>query len=545
MDISLKDARILIVDDQQANIDILVGLLEFKGYSKMKTITDPRLVNGLMKSFNPDIILLDLLMPHLTGFEVMDDIKKIVPEREYFPILVLTADMTMQTKQRALANGAKDFLVKPFDLIEASLRINILLEARYLHQQLENQNKVLEEKVWERTMEVVRKNVELEAARDKAQASDRLKTAFMQNISHEVRTPLNGIVGFGNLLAESNLSSEDRKQYVSLLKVSSNRLVNTMTDYMDIALIASNSMEVHLKAVNIVNVLKELESKFQNLTGTKKLTFDLIIPLNAEEFFIETDPELFRKIISHLLDNAVKFTQQGSITLGYSVGSDKLEFFITDTGVGISDEKKDLIFECFIQENTDMTRGYEGSGLGLSITTGILKLLGGEISVESVKGTGTSFFFTLPFKSHTNDLFEGGGLRLKNKSPLAPIFLVADDEYAHRVYMESFLKKIASAVFLARNGREAVGLIREHPEISLVLMDLKMPVMDGFEATKEIKSFRKDLPVIAVTAYALSGDEKKAYDCGCDDYIVKPTSTDELLLKLKKFGIGTEQNRTL
>jgi len=540
MDLSFKDAKILIVDDQQANIDILVGLLEFKGYSNLKTITDPRLVNGLMRSFNPDIILLDLLMPHLTGFEVMEDIKKIVPEGEYFPILVLTADMTMQTKQLALANGAKDFLVKPFDLIEASLRINILLEARYLHQQLENQNKVLEEKVWERTMEVVKKNVELEAARDKAEASDRLKTAFMQNISHEVRTPLNGIVGFGNLLAESDLSSEDRKQYISLLKVSSNRLVNTMTDYMDIALIASSSMDVHLKTMNIIDILKELKSKFKNLIGSKNVTFDLIIPGNVEEFFIQTDPELFIKIISHLLDNAVKFTQQGSITLGYSVGSDKLEFFVVDTGVGISDEKKDVIFETFTQENSAMTRGYEGSGLGLSIITGILKLLGGEIRVESAKGEGSSFFFTIPLPVNPgfNDFIEGGTVWLKNTSPLIPVFLVADDEYAHRVYMESFLKKVASVVFLARNGREAVDLIREHSEISVVLMDLKMPVMDGFEATREIKSFRKDLPIIAVTAYAMSGDEKKAYDCGCDDYIVKPTSTDELLQKLKKFGIG-------
>jgi len=538
MDISLKDAKILIVDDQQANLDMLVGLLEFKGYSNLKAITDPRLVHGLMESFNPDIILLDLLMPYLTGFEVMEDIKKIVPEGEYFPILVLTADMTIQTKQRALANGAKDFLVKPFDLIEASLRINILLEARYLHQQLENQNKLLEEKVWERTMEVVGKNVELEAAREKAEASDRLKTAFMQNISHEVRTPLNGIVGFGNLLAEADLSSEDRKLYISLLKVSSNRLVNTMTDYMDIALIASSSMEVHRKAVNIVDILKELESKFQNQIGIKKLTFELKIPWHAEEFFIETDPELFRKILSHLLDNAIKFTQQGSITLGYSFGSDKLEFFITDTGVGISDEKKDMIFESFIQENSEMTRGYEGSGLGLSIITGILRLLGGEIRVESAKGEGTSFFFTLPVQPGFNDFVEGGAAGLKNESPLIPVFLVADDEYAHRVYMESFLKKIASVIFLAKNGREAVDLIHEHSEISMVLMDLKMPVMDGFEATKEIKSFRKDLPVIAVTAYAMSGDEKRAYDCGCDDYIVKPTSIEELLLKLKKFGIG-------
>ena len=396
IDSTLKKAHILIVDDQEANIDILVGLLEFQGYTNVKSTTDPRMVKSMFKTFNPDLILLDLLMPHLTGFEVMEQLKTLIPQATFLPVLVLTADITVETKQRALANGANDFLVKPFDLIETGLRVRILLEARFMHLQLENQNRILEEKVKERTAELETANIHLYAAKEKAEASDRMKTAFMQNISHEVRTPLNGLLGFGSLLAEPDLDDESMQQYLSLMKSSSDRLINTITDYIDISLIVSDSVEVFSRPVIINNIMMDLQNKFENIIRIKQLEFNLVISDDKELFCIQTDPELLTRIMFHLLSNAVKFTQQGQVTMGYSVDSEKIEFFVKDTGAGIEKEARERVFESFMQENITNTRGHEGSGLGLSIIRGFSKALGGEIRLESEKGKGSSFYFSLP-----------------------------------------------------------------------------------------------------------------------------------------------------
>jgi len=536
IDSTCKNAKILIVDDQQANIDILAGLLDALGYTNVKTITDSRLVSDLFKADEPDLILLDLMMPHLSGFEVMEQLKSLIAAGTYLPILVLTADVTVETKRSALAAGAKDFLVKPFDLVETGLRIKILLEARYLHQQLENQNQILEYKVQQRTLEIDKKNVELSEAKEKAEASDRLKTAFMQNISHEVRTPLNGIIGFGSLLSEPDISEQDRIQFLSLLKASSNRLVNTITDYMDISLLVSGLMEVNIKPVKIGKVLSEINNKFSTLCKIKNITLNIILHQEGEDFELHTDYELLQKVISHLVDNAIKFTHFGSVNIGFKADREIVEIYVKDTGIGIEQNSQERIFESFMQENVSSTRGHEGSGLGLSIIKGVLNLLGGEIRVESVKGEGSTFIVSLPVE-HGILHSDGSWKPLINKELNGlPVMLIADDESTHRIYLDSFLKKYTSRIFQARNGREAVDLCREHPEIQLVMMDIKMPVLDGFEATREIKSFRNDILIIAFTAYAMNRDRKAALDAGCDDYVAKPTDSDGLLEVLKKHG---------
>ena len=206
IDSTYKNAKILIVDDKEVNIDILTGLLDIQGYHNLASTTDPRLVVGLYQSFQPDLILLDLMMPHLTGYEVMDQLKEIAPADVYLPILVLTADITTEAKQKALRHGANDFLSKPFDLIEVGLRIENLLFTRFLHQQSLNQNQILEVKVKERTAELEKSNAELIVAREKAESGDRLKTAFIRNISHEIRTPLNGILGMYQVLSDIGLT---------------------------------------------------------------------------------------------------------------------------------------------------------------------------------------------------------------------------------------------------------------------------------------------------------------------------------------------------
>jgi len=399
---ALLNANILVVDDQEANIDILVGLLELEGYTNVKSTTDSREVQSIFESFHPDLILLDLMMPYLNGFEVMEYLKGQMKEGSYIPILVLTADFTTEAKKHALKDGANDFLTKPFDLIEVALRIKNLLYTKYLHQQMEMHNQILEEKVKERTRQLEETNLELFIAKDKAESSDRLKTAFIQNISHEIRTPLNGIIGFSDLLVDPDIPEIDKAQFITYIQESSNRLLNTIEDYVNIAMIVSGNMNVNYQTVDVNAVLRETKYIFEKSASERNIKFNLTISTDGIGATIETDILLFKRILYHLLDNAIKFTLEGTIDMGFEVQQDRVEFYIKDTGIGVEEEVKEKIFDIFIQEDIAMTRGHEGSGLGLSIVKGLLVLLGGNIHLESVKGEGSIFYFTLPIKANVS-----------------------------------------------------------------------------------------------------------------------------------------------
>lgn len=395
IDKNLKSSNILIVDDQRANVDILESYLEMLGFTNLYPVTDSREVLPLMESFKPDMILLDLMMPHLNGFEVMAQIRQVLPDDNVFPILVLTADITSEAKQKALSEGATDFITKPFDLTEVGLRIKNMLFSTYLQQQLKNQNQVLEEKVKERTAELTAMNHELLLAKDKAEASDRLKTAFIQNISHEIRTPLNGLLGFSNLMADDTLSAEEKKQIVPMLHLSGERLVKAISDYVDIAKIVSGNMDVNKEVVGVANLFYELLSRYQHLYSEKGLVLNVNFPKDTELTFV-SDPVHLRSILWHLMDNALKFTYTGSVSMLVKDENDRLTVKITDTGIGIQEEDQDKIFDIFMQPDVSTTRRHEGNGLGLSIVKGLLDLLGGSIRMESEVGVGTTVHLTLP-----------------------------------------------------------------------------------------------------------------------------------------------------
>ena len=535
IDITLKNANILIVDDQQANIDVLEGLLEMQGYTNIKSTVDPRNVLPFLKSFEPDLILLDLSMPFLSGYEVLQQIKTFISPKSYLPVLVLTADISPEAKQNALSNGAKDFLNKPFDLIEVGLRIRNLLETRYFYQQLENSNHFLEEKVKERTSELLKTNNELIISRDKAEASDKLKSAFIQNISHEVRTPLNGILGLTNLFVDPNISSLEKSEYIPFLNDSSERLLKTITDYLDISLIMSKTVDLNLKNINLNDEIHNISSRYYKSCKEKIILLNLKLPENSDEIIIKTDLKLFRTIFTHLFDNAVKFTPNGRITLGYTLNNSKIEFYIKDTGVGINEENKNDIFRFFNQADVTDTRKYEGNGLGLSIVKGFLLLLGGDIWFESEKDSGSTFYFNLPKEEVEEDNNLNPNFKI-NSSKL-PVILIAEDDYTNYIYFETLLKKYSSKIYHAISGLEAIEFCQKNPEISLVLMDIKMPGLNGIDATRQIKAFRNNLPIVAVSAYTMGGDEKLAMEAGCDSFISKPVRNDEIYLKLKEFGL--------
>lgn len=529
----LKNSKILIVDDTRANIDVLDMLLTMEGYVNVKATADPRDVLEMYLKFEPDLILLDLNMPYMSGFEVMEQLRQVIKDQVYLPILVLTADASDATKKKALSAGASDFLSKPFDLVEVSLRIKNLLYTNYLYSQVRNQNQILEEKVRERTKELENKNVQLKKAWEQAEAANRLKQAFLINISHEIRTPLNGIIGFSHLLTDQDIGFDEKLNYLNIMQESSNRLINTITSFLDISMLNSGNMELIMTTVLPEMVLLETYEKYSSVCTKKKIEIELSIEKLPDDFAFVSDENILRKILDNLVDNAVKFTSKGKIEIGGEISNDMIRFFVKDTGVGVSPEFSDRIFRSFNQENEDITRGYEGLGLGLSISKGLVELLGGSIGYESEPGKGAEFYFNLPAKTDATDhLSKEHAVSFEDKTN--KILIVEDDE-TNFYLLYFFLAQSNVELVHAHDGLEAIQLFRENDDFDIVLMDLKLPDMDGFQVTQEIKLMNKTVPVIAVTAYSGMAERQQALNAGCDDIIVKPVNKPVLFDKLSKF----------
>jgi len=391
---------------------------------------------------------------------------------------------------------------------------------------------------WRDITERIQWEQDLIKAKDKAEESDRLKTAFMNNISHEIRTPLNGILGFAPFIIEPDISQEEKEMYLNTLNYSGERLMNTVTSYIDISMLVSGSIEIVPKQFDISLLLKEIFENSQGACAKKNLAFKITLPEKKDQFMLNTDRELVWKIVAHLVDNAIKFTQKGSVEIGCNIitveNSDYVVLYVKDTGHGISTDKQKIVFDAFMQENIASTRGHEGSGLGLSIAKGLTQLLGGKIRLESEQNKGTTVFVTFPVekKIPTEQTKDDS---TKYSGEKFGTILIAEDDDLNYLFIETILNGNSSKLLRAENGQEAVDLCHQHPEIDLVLMDIKMPVMGGIEATLLIKSFRKDMPIIAVTAFAQTGDENRFREAGCVDYISKPFKKEKLLELIGKY----------
>ncbi len=398
MNIRFKNAKILVVDDRKENIVVLNGLLQMQGYTNIETLSDSRLFFDMFKSFKPDLILLDLMMPYVSGFEIMKTLKDLIPDTTYLPILVLTADISEETKQRALAEGAKDFLAKPFDLIEVSLRIENLLFTRFLYLQLQNQNQILDEKVKERTLQLEKINEDLIISKEKAEESNRLKSAFLANINHEIRTPMNGIMGFAELLKDVELSIENQQKYINIINKSSVRLLHTIEDIIKISRIEAGVEKKFITEVNVNEQLKDIYEFFIPDADKKGLRFSLTNTLLKQDAIIEIDQAKIYSILSNLVKNAIKFTEKGSVEFGCYVNGKNLKIFVKDTGIGIPLDRHPYIFDRFVQADIEDKAVHEGSGLGLAIAKSYVDMLGGQIGLESKEGFGSFFSVTIPLQ---------------------------------------------------------------------------------------------------------------------------------------------------
>ena len=376
----------------------------------------------------------------------------------------------------------------------------------------------------------------LTLAKEKAEESDRLKTAFLHNISHEIRTPLNAIIGFSGFLDQPDLGESERKEYVDIIFQSNNQLLSIINDILNISQIETNQVTLRESAVHINHILKNLHRQFKDDALRAGLDYRLNIPGEEEDPVMFTDESKLLQVLGNLLNNAFKFTHEGYVELGFSRKDGFAEFYVQDTGIGIHESEHDKIFDRFYQVDKKASRIYSGTGLGLSICRAYVQFLGGKIDLVSSPGNGSRFSIAIPWKgsSEADDLKDNDDLVSDNVMQERTI-LVAEDEESNYALVKAILKPVGYKVIRAKNGREAVEICRSNPEVGLILMDIKMPVMDGFEATREILKLRPRLPVVAQTAYAHPSDRARAIETGCCDYVSKPFSRDQLKEIIKKY----------
>jgi len=374
--------------------------------------------------------------------------------------------------------------------------------------------------------------------REKAEKSDKLKSAFLANMSHEIRTPMNSILGFSQLL-DTDITREERKEYIKIINDSGIYLLQLIEDIIDISKIEANQIEIHPVEFVLKDLFDDLKTIFsQSLLkqGKDKIKLEYYVPF--PDLRLVTDRIRLKQILTNLLSNAVKFTDKGSIEFGCIHEGEHLQFFVRDTGIGIDKEYHEVIFNRFMKlEAQSPEKIYRGTGIGLSLSKDLIHILGGTIWIESEPGKGSAFYFSIPFvekKVYTEIMNKPEG-KVKQVRWPGKTILVAEDEDTNYLFLHELLKKTGVTVIRAVDGEETVRLFKDHPEIDLVLIDLKMPVMDGFEATRLMKLLNKDVPVIAQTAYAMEGDEEKCRKAGCDDYLAKPIMKESFMAMLDKY----------
>lgn len=383
-------------------------------------------------------------------------------------------------------------------------------------------------------------NQQLIRAKERAEESDRLKSAFLANMSHEIRTPMNGILGFAELLKEPHLAGEEQQSYIQIIEKSGHRMLNIINDIVDISKIESGQMIVSTQESNINEQIGYLYNFFKPETEQKGIRLSVTCSVPMKDSVILTDREKLFAILTNLIRNAVKYTHQGSIEFGYIKKDDFAEFFVKDTGIGIPENRQQAIFDRFVQADVADTNAFQGAGLGLSISKAYVAMLGGNIWVSSVVGTGTTFFFTIPWRQAIPEQTLNEYKPAKEEpEPTYMIekILIVEDDIDSQFLLKFMLKKFGNEILVASSGSEALSLFRANPDIELILMDLRIPDINGIEVTRKIREINNQVIILAETAYSLSGDTEAAIEAGCNDYMLKPINNQSLSEKIDMYFV--------
>lgn len=439
--------------------------------------------------------------------------------------ILLSASAAMYESNDILIFTAQD--ITDQKLYEQNLKEkNDAIEAQNLEYQLVNK-------------ELYNANRELREAKEKAELANKLKTEFLNNMSHEVRTPMNGIMGFCELLETPGISKEEQNYYTKIIYNSASQLLRIIDDILEISVLETKQQKVYEEAFNLNELLKTMFAVYNKQSSERKLHLYLKKGLKDRESNIISDKSKLVKILDNLIDNALKFTSKGFVEVGYYLQDSKIVIYIKDTGIGINPENRSIIFERFSQGDRAVASTHGGLGLGLSISKENAQLLGGDISVESVVGEGTTFYLTIPFNPADASIdYEALNDMRKGMKGNCVIILVAEDEEINFLYIETILERLDEVeicVLHAKNGLEAVELCRSNKDIDLVLMDIKMPIMDGIEATKIIKAEYPEIPIVAQTAYSTVNDMENALKSGVDDFITKPIDRNTFKKTILKY----------
>lgn len=381
-------------------------------------------------------------------------------------------------------------------------------------------------------------------ANKEAEASNKLKSSFLANISHEIRTPLNSVVGFANLLLANDITNDVKEEYIEHINHNSEKLLQIIGDIIDLSRLESSQIEITYEEASVNNIVSEVVEDSRKIIrrNEKPIVITVMNMLEENGDLVFTDRVWLKRVLNHLMDNAVKFTLEGSVRLSYSKENDSLVFRVKDTGIGINQENLDHIFEEFRQEIDGHHRPFEGLGVGLTLAREVVQRMGGKIYVQSEKGVGSEFSFSIPYRP------AGGSTRLKSRLEAAGIgshggpvnwsnrtCLLVDDNKDVLLYLNRTLADTHIKTLNARSGPEAIELVKSTPSIDVVLLDMQMPEMNGIEATREIRNIRKDIPIIAQTAFIFEDDKDIILEAGCDACLIKPIRKDHLLTVMSSF----------
>lgn len=537
---NLKNSTLLVVDDQKNNLKLLYDILQQQGFQVFVAKTGVHALE-IAAQTKPDLCLLDINMPEMNGYEVCRKLKK-SPSTAEVPIIFLSALGETEDKLRGFFAGGVDYVTKPFQSQEIIARVSTHLSLSYSKRaladneaRLQKAHNELEAKVAERTYELQQANLQL-------QEMAQMKDDFLANISHELRTPLNAILGNTEILLEGVYGAVLPRQTQALARIqdSGQHLLSLINGILDLAKARSGDLDLQIQQISVQQLCQECVHQVQALAQKKQLSLRLNLDPNID--IIHADPQRFKQILLNLIDNAVKFTpEQGEIGLECKLQAEQQQvcFKVWDTGIGISADMQDKLFQPFVQVDACLARAYEGSGLGLGLVKSLIELHGGSIHLDSTLNQGSCFTVYLPWHSPPSQAAAGVVADRRSQAALPPnaaklsknpSILLAEDNAQNRLMLAEYLSSKGYKVVTAHDGLEATQLAEAQPP-ALILMDIQMPNMDGLQAIRHLRAQAEfaHLPIIALTALAMSDDAERCLQAGASMYLSKPVVLQELL----------------